>query len=382
MPPGLSSSMVLGPRAWDPDPELNDLCETVASFDWSKVQDDLQMSTQCSPGAAEVWMVELCRFLVLKVLVDDVADVKLAPSTVVQRAWQSLLLYPADYLALCSSLLRNPSIAILDHNPKSRNQDSSWDQRYAATLNKYCEVFRMQPEQAYWESSDLQDYGVGASASPQSVDPRQDLSSLVMDVPSLGTPDALPPIETCGPATGVVVEVDAVMPVGDMHGETASTSSGVPSPNSINVLPGGSGVPSHSRKRSRSNMSSDFNLGEGILIDDKPASAPMQAATGGTTKSKKPMTCKPVPMNSGAAPPGQVHIKMIDENLQGSCFAVEPTTKFEKLKRAFAEQSGRKEKDFMLYFNGWSLKKSQCVSDVAMSDGDCIQVLPRGWPGS
>eukprot|EP00959_Pyramimonas_sp_CCMP1952_P431120 9029185-Pyramimonas_sp.AAC.1 len=164
----------------------------------------------------------------------------------------------------------------------------------------------------------------------------------------------VPPIETpvAGPSAGVIVEVEPVMPVRDLQGDTASTSSGDPSPTSNDMQRTGSGLSSHCHKRSRSNFSSgDFSAGDGLLsldVDKDPASAPVPpATTSGTSKSKKPMPCRPVPMNSGPAPPGQVHIKIIDENLQGSCFAVEPTTKFEKLKRAFAEQSGRKEKDFM-----------------------------------
>jgi len=56
---------------------------------------------------------------------------------------------------------------------------------------------------------------------------------------------------------------------------------------------------------------------------------------------------------------------------------VNPAMKFEKLKRAYANQIGRKEREFLLYFHGWSLKKAQCLSDVQMGDGDCIQALPR-----
>jgi hypothetical protein len=342
------------------------LGETFASFDglWCKLQTDLRDSTNCASHIADLWIVELCRFLLLKVLVEDGNDTKLAPSKMVLRAWHCLLLYPADYLALNSALLRNATtITILDHNPRNHTDEYERAQRYAETLSKYRELFNLHPEDAYWEHSDFPlqqtaNGGVGSSHAPLEKVPA------MMSIMAVG------------------VEFSFVGPAGETCCESASTSYMDPITQTEKHAhqSGGSGGKSSAKtyKRSRSNVSSDLSLSLGDGEDKEPASAQE-----GTTKLKKGLPCRPVPMNStAAAPSGQMHIKIIDEDLQGTCFAVEPTTKFEKLKRAFAEHSGRKEKDLTLYFNGWSLKKSQCATDVDMSDSDCIQVLPRGWPGS
>jgi len=62
----LNASMVLGEQSeWDP--KISKLAQTLVSFNWSKVAEDLAETRRCSWATVEAWIVELCRYLLLKV---------------------------------------------------------------------------------------------------------------------------------------------------------------------------------------------------------------------------------------------------------------------------------------------------------------------------
>lgn len=86
----------------------------------------------------------------LQVIENDIHGTKLAPSDPVNAAWHALLLYPADYLALCSSLLQVKG-TVLDHNPRARF-DSLRPERYAVTLDKYQSVFATDASKPFWHT--------------------------------------------------------------------------------------------------------------------------------------------------------------------------------------------------------------------------------------
>jgi len=145
----LTAAILVGDTgAWDP--VLNSLAQTLASFNWSKVAEDLAETQRCSWPQVEAWIKELCRFLLLKVIENDIHGTKLAPSDPVNAAWHALLLYPADYLALCSSLLQVKG-TVLDHNPRARF-DSLRPERYAVTLDKYQSVFATDASKPFWHT--------------------------------------------------------------------------------------------------------------------------------------------------------------------------------------------------------------------------------------
>ena len=134
--------------------ELNRINAIVEDFDSSHLRTVISHNNSCNANIdveeAYKLIIELFRFLTLKVLTCDVDASQLSPSGPVDSAWHSLLLFPRDYANLCDKLLPESSTdRMIDHNPLG-GIDESRSERYARTLKMYKEVFGESPPIQFW----------------------------------------------------------------------------------------------------------------------------------------------------------------------------------------------------------------------------------------
>mmetsp|Transcript_21245 Transcript_21245/g.29455 ORF Transcript_21245/g.29455 Transcript_21245/m.29455 type:complete len:401 (+) Transcript_21245:81-1283(+) len=394
----ITTAKILGANSsWDFS--INSYCQILSSFNWAKVAEDLKESKYpChSVNVVEVWIVELCRFFILKVIENDIHDVKLAPSESIEIAWKTLILHPADYLSLCCSLLQLPTGGpiVLDYNPRGKFHPER-QSKYIATLETYRRLFCTEPGWPCWDSIQ---HVIDRAANFISCEPicesggnssecltsthnisninrcvdttnKKSLNSASVSVPGSALGNIVGQPQTNFKSDAELTCISLAKKIVSSHAtEHINSTSNNLSLQSLEQIDYKTGASQKNIKRARvskSIVSTNEIKSSELFVTASEEAAPK---TGILAAVASPQTTQ--------AAPGQMTVKIIDENLHGSCFTIAPTLKFEKLKRAFAEHTGRKEKEFMLYFNGWSLKKSQCVADVKMSDGDCIQVLPR-----
>jgi hypothetical protein len=95
-------------------------------------------------------VVQLLRFLLLKVVDNDADNGLLAPSAVVKVAWELLLLFPRDCYSVCG--------AVFDHDPLEAPGQGA---KYMRTLKRYRELYSVEPSPLHWPATPIigQEYG-------------------------------------------------------------------------------------------------------------------------------------------------------------------------------------------------------------------------------
>ena len=135
-----------GPRAWSADELAEQILgrggaclekfnkrrvpiRAIAALDWQFLFE--------SVGSREV-VVELIRYLLLKVYIDEVDEpgVQTSPSRVVDEAWHKFLLYTKQYDTFCQTAAGR----LIHHDPRTAH-NGTVRERYEFTLNLYLKVF-------------------------------------------------------------------------------------------------------------------------------------------------------------------------------------------------------------------------------------------------
>lgn len=89
--------------------------------------------------------VEFKRFAVLMAL-EEVNT----PSGPVLEFWRAFLLHPKLYMEFCEELCASGDV--IDHNPQDMH-DADRNERYAATIRVYKDLFDEDPPAVYWEKA-------------------------------------------------------------------------------------------------------------------------------------------------------------------------------------------------------------------------------------
>jgi hypothetical protein len=104
---------------------------------------------------------ELARFLAIKAIDRDLDFTKYSPSPSVDEAWHLLMLMPKKYHSLCVELCGS----IIDHDLLGGDDAAAREQRYAATLARYTELFGQAPTAQLWPFSLQQSSSASSSSS-------------------------------------------------------------------------------------------------------------------------------------------------------------------------------------------------------------------------
>ena len=136
--------------------ELKRISEVVSAFDFSALVDVLCAEEDFEEEGANEAVIELCRFLTLKALDLDLDASKLSPSGLVDVVWHCFLLTQPLYNQFCDKILpsrvAHPN-RVIGHNPLGA-EDEDRDNRYTHTLQRYKEVFGIEPPSFYWEDDE------------------------------------------------------------------------------------------------------------------------------------------------------------------------------------------------------------------------------------
>ena len=135
--------------------ELERISKVVSAFDFSALVDVICVKEEFEEDVANDAIIELSRFLTLKALDLDLDATKLSPSGLVDKAWHCLLQLPVLYYKFCDKILPSKVKAprIIDHNPLGA-EDEDRDDRYTHTLQRYKEVFGIEPPSFFWEDDE------------------------------------------------------------------------------------------------------------------------------------------------------------------------------------------------------------------------------------
>ena len=138
--------------------ELDRIGQVVSAFDFSELLGLLCDKEEFEEEHAKKAIIELSRFLSLKVLYMDLDATKLSPSGLLDKVWHCFLLLPKLYYQFCDKILPSdvPAPRIIDHNPRG-GDDKDRDDRYMRTLRRYERVFGVEPFSLYWEELEADD---------------------------------------------------------------------------------------------------------------------------------------------------------------------------------------------------------------------------------
>jgi len=125
--------------------EFADAARTVwkcDEFDQGRIRDQLNrfFGWDESQSYAATW--EFLRFFVLKAQHQDFDDEILAPSPIVERVWQCVLMRPKFYYTMCHTLVAD----LIDYKV-DRSRDRA---RYEKTLELYEEQYQRKPDEKCW----------------------------------------------------------------------------------------------------------------------------------------------------------------------------------------------------------------------------------------
>lgn len=147
--------------------KVKNLNEIINSTDmeinlWSKFKVLLKMNGWSDIEIPHA-VIEIKRFLILKVITNDYKRISLSPSMRVDSLWHLLLQFNREYTDMCLQL--SPLLIfdrtvicahIIGHNPLGQN-DSEQNKRYTRTLQIYQEVFHQAAPDRFWSDVDVND---------------------------------------------------------------------------------------------------------------------------------------------------------------------------------------------------------------------------------
>jgi hypothetical protein len=104
-----------------------------------------------TPNDIRPLLIQLLRFLSLKIIENDEDTMKMVPSQVVDTTWRALLLSPKIYMRICTGMSSSANIieytAVVD-------KDDEFYANYKRTLRRYADVFGIPASPLYWPSQD------------------------------------------------------------------------------------------------------------------------------------------------------------------------------------------------------------------------------------
>ena len=155
---GMSGFRLIPKRQQKIQKDLDRIGQVVSAFDFSELLGLLCDKEEFDEEQAKKAIIELSRFLSLKVLYMDLDATKLSPSGLVDKVWHCFLLLPKLYYQFCDKILPSEVGAprIIDHNPRGA-EDKDRDDRYMRTLRRYERVFGAEPSSLYWEELEADD---------------------------------------------------------------------------------------------------------------------------------------------------------------------------------------------------------------------------------
>ena len=136
--------------------ELQRISRIVSDFDFSALVDVLCAKEDFEEDVANEAIIELSRFLTIKALDLDLDATKLSPSGLVDVAWHCFLLTQPLYNQFCDKILPSRVVhpnRVIGHNPLGA-EDEDRDNRYTHTLQRYKEVFGIEPPSFYWDDDE------------------------------------------------------------------------------------------------------------------------------------------------------------------------------------------------------------------------------------
>ena len=141
--------------------ELDRISQVVAAFDFSSLIAVLYAEEELEEEHANKAIIELSRFLTLKVLDMDLNAKKLSPSGIVETAWRCFMLLPKLYYQFCDKMLPSKVVAprIIDHDSLGADDEDGDEDRNMHTLQRYKEVFGVHPPSFFWDDKEEDDDG-------------------------------------------------------------------------------------------------------------------------------------------------------------------------------------------------------------------------------
>jgi hypothetical protein len=114
----------------DRQAEVYRFAHVLMDFDSSLLGQVLIRNVSFTSDQAHLAIVELFRFLSLKVLENDLDATKLSPSGIVDHVWHHFMLLPKLYSEFCNRMLPSQGVGpvrLIDHNPLGADDDGRAD---------------------------------------------------------------------------------------------------------------------------------------------------------------------------------------------------------------------------------------------------------------
>jgi hypothetical protein len=114
-------------------------------YDWEKIKMYASLNDDI--------IKEFRRFLILKAILRDTDGTWISPSSILEKVWCLLLLFPIDYMKLCEVLIpRDADMRIFDYSPLEQNNFDVKHEKYNNCLHYYKIYFKEEPPQEIWPS--------------------------------------------------------------------------------------------------------------------------------------------------------------------------------------------------------------------------------------
>ena len=129
---------------------IGDLSKSIADVDFSFLISHLVHVNGFSWIASKELVVELLRYLMIKVCIGEVVEhgTLTAPSHAINTVWQVFLLFSVQYHEVCRRLVEGPNYYI--HYHPLHGDKATLTSRYTSTCLAYKCTFGVEPNKAYW----------------------------------------------------------------------------------------------------------------------------------------------------------------------------------------------------------------------------------------
>jgi len=112
-------------------------------YDWEKIKTYASLNDDI--------IKEFRRFLILKAILRDTDGTRISPSSILEKVWRQLLLFPIDYMKLCEVLIpKDADMRIFDYSPLEQNNFDVQHAKYNNCLYYYKIYFKEAPPQEIW----------------------------------------------------------------------------------------------------------------------------------------------------------------------------------------------------------------------------------------
>ena len=137
--------------------ELERISQVISTFDFSALLRVLCDEEDLEEEQVKALIIELSRFLTIKVLDMDLDDTIYSPSGFVGTAWRCFMLLPKLYYQFCDKLLpaKVATPRIIDNNPMGVvDEDRGDDDRNKQARQRYKEIFDIEPFPFFWDEDE------------------------------------------------------------------------------------------------------------------------------------------------------------------------------------------------------------------------------------